>query len=38
MEINENFGFRYGFGKHDTCVNSSGINAMSIIPYNFWLQ
>ena len=34
MEINEIFSFRYDFGKQekDTCVNSSGMNAMVGIP------
>ena len=37
MEINENFSFRYDFGKRekDTYVNSSGMNAMFDIPYDF---
>ena len=36
MEINEIFSFRHDFGKRekDTCVNSSGMNAMFGIPYN----
>ena len=40
MEINEIFSFRYDFGKckRDTCVNSSGMNAMFDIPYNFRLS
>ena len=37
MEIDEIFSFRYDFGKceKETCVNSSRMNAMSDIPYNF---
>ena len=39
MEINEIFNFRYDFGKceKETCVNSSGMNDMFDIPYNFRL-
>ena len=40
MEINEIFGFRYDFGKREkeTSVNSSGMNTMFDIPYNFRLS
>ena len=40
MEINEISSFRYDFGKpeKDTCVNSSGMNAMFEISYNFQLS
>ena len=39
MEINETFSICHAFGKSekDTCVSSSGMNAMSDITYNFWL-
>ena len=37
MGINKIFSFRYDFDKREkeTCVNSSGINAMFDISYNF---
>ena len=40
MEINEIFSFLYDFGKleKETCVNSSGMNAMFDIPYHFRLN
>ena len=40
MEINKIFIIRYHFGKceKDTCVNSSGLNAMFDIPYDFPLN
>ena len=40
MEINEIFTLRYDFGKgeKETCVNSSGMNAMFDIPHNFRLS
>ena len=40
MEINKIFSFRYDFGKREkgTCINSSGMNAMFDIPYNFRLS
>ena len=40
METNEIFIFCYDFGKHkkDTCINSSGMNAMFDIPSNFQLS
>ena len=40
MEINEIFSFRYDFCKRekDPCVNSSGMNPMFDIPYNFRLS
>ena len=36
MEINKIFSWRYDFRKQekDTCVNSSGMNALFGIPYN----
>ena len=40
MEITEIFSFRYDFrkGEKEICVNSSGMNAMFDIPYNFRLS
>ena len=40
MEISKIFSFRYDFGKREkgTCINSSGMNAMFDIPYNFRLS
>ena len=40
MEINEIFSFRHDLGKseNDTCVNSSGMNAMFQISSNFRLS
>ena len=40
MEINESFSFRYDFGKREKniCVNSSRMNAMFDISYNFRLS
>ena len=40
MKINEILSISYGFDKceKDTCVNSSGMNAMFDIPYNLQLN